>query len=792
MRRKPVISFALPFLGFLFGMRSVALATVYCIGSGPASAISHSCVYDSLEGEYYCSESTTSWTASCVDPGCKRMDLGSTDDTGCNLSYDKQSCDIKPGGHANYTQSGCSYCDDTVCKDNTTSSSQTCGSTTISYSCTNECGGTKTWTETGTCRECQTENACGTTNWDCKTATCNECEDCSPACGQTKDCGGTCLNTDNGAPTVPSCGAPNGQEVTTASTTINWGSGGAKTEYYNYRVDYGTTVYARNTQSVTLSFTPGAHTWQADAINTSCATNHSEYDYSGWTSPACSFCYETGPTLTSWTAWPPATCGSATRSRTCSETCGTDDCPAYFAIPANCPPGGTCTVVGNTQVQTRCTHCAPTLSDWGMCDSNHKRRRTCTDNDGACDGNDCASVILEEDCVGTIQGALFDASEYSSCPADLISNPGNYSDVLIANRQFNMLSPFGLPSWPDGSSNPRTLTTNNVGFYSLTAYAPGSSYTYDFSALEGTYTGVNDPKLKCTSAAAGLPGCSTADATQPCSAATLPNMSFGFWRVYGGWWQAVGGSVYAETGLRSRIPASIPPLSYPFPNQKLLVSDGARTGILVHGFGWRGTELGTNPNADVSETTLQVKSVYDGLRYDYNFFKTRMDVFPSSTWTSQSIENYDDGGVGYMIFKSNTDVTIGEALNVNADKKAILLVDGDVSINANVFVASGSFFAIIASGTITYSPGVTSAQGWYVADSIYVPCAITAGACNKTDVQFEGQGSFVGWSGINLYRDMAAENNNNPSEKFIYRPDFLLNAPTPIRVYSKKYSPFIP
>ncbi len=450
--------------------------------------------------------------------------------------------------------------------------------------------------------------------------------------------------------------------------------------------------------------------------------------------------------------------------------------------------------------RTVCVEGGETYGVWSACNaSTHKRTRTCTET---CGTDDCTAAgavggVITQDCVGTIQGALFDASDMTTCPADIISNPGNYSGALIANRSFNMTSPFGPPSWPGVNAATRTLTTNANGFYTVNAYAPGT-YTYDFSALAGDYTGVNDPKLKCTSAAAGLPGCSTEDETQPCSAATLPNMSFGFWRVYGGWWQAVGGSVYAETGLKSNIPASVPPLSSPYNNQKLIVSDAGRTGILVHGFNWQGTELGTNPNAGVSVAGYRAQSLYDGLRYDYNFYKTRMDVFPSKKWEADSIVKYDDGGTGFQIFTSDTDVTIGSPspIVVDTGKKIILLVNGNVNINQDISTATNSFFAVIARGTITYSYNVNIAQGWFVANSISVPCrdvVAPMGTCDKADVQFVGQGSFVGWSGINLNRDMAAAaNNTDPSEKFIYRPDMLLNAPTPIRVYSKKYSPFIP
>lgn len=439
--------------------------------------------------------------------------------------------------------------------------------------------------------------------------------------------------------------------------------------------------------------------------------------------------------------------------------------------------------------RTVCVEGGLTYGAWSACNaSTHKRTRTCTET---CGTDDCTAAgavggVITQDCVGTIQGALFDASDMTTCPADLISNPGNYSGVLIANRSFNMTSPFGPPSWPGVNAATRTLTTNANGFYTLNAYAPGT-YTYDFSALAGTYIPV--PRFNCTSAAAGLPGCSSADMSQPCATASLPNMSFGFWRIYGGWWQATGGNVYAKNGLGSAIPASVPAA-----NQRLILSDSfGRSGMLSHGFAWAGTELGTNPNASVSTPLWRIQSTYNGLRYDFDYYQTRMDVFESTAWDGGAI-NYDDLGVGYQIFKHTGDVTLGYS-GPTGTQKAVLLIDGNVTINNDITVPDGAFLGVVASGNITINPNVTTAQGWFVGRNINFPCSDDAaplGTCDTDDVQFVGEGSFVGWTTINLDRDMGVGNNSAPSESFRYRPDMYLNVPDPMKVYTKRFTPFIP
>jgi hypothetical protein len=400
-----------------------------------------------------------------------------------------------------------------------------------------------------------------------------------------------------------------------------------------------------------------------------------------------------------------------------------------------------------------------------------------------CDGDDCAGVVLERDCVGTITGTLFDASDVSGCSAGEIAASAKYG-----SQPFSILPTPNLLTWPIISGSAPVVNTNASGVYSQQVYASATlpaNYIFDYTNLinSGLAAGV---KTECGVSMAVVTGNETND--------QVVTKNTGFWRVYGGWWQAVGGSVYAKTGLKSYVPAS---LALPT-NQKLILPDANnRVGVLSHGFAWAGTELGTNPSVGVSSSLWRIESLYAALRYDYNFYETRMDIFAFKPWADNSISTYDDGGTGYQIFKKEGDlvITSGSEILVNNNKKIILLVDGSVNINQSIRTTAGSFLAIIAKGNITFASNVTNAQGWFVAESINVPCADTVapiGTCDKTDVQFGGEGSFVAWSGFNLRRDMNTGNNSAPSEKFTYRVDMYTNAPAPMKIYSRKFSPFIP
>ena len=226
-------------------------------------------------------------------------------------------------------------------------------------------------------------------------------------------------------------------------------------------------------------------------------------------------------------AWS-AACGYQTR--TCTEDCGTDDCDGV--------------------IETNCQHCEPTIgewTDWTSCGADHtytrSSTRTCTENDGLCDGDDCLAFMTDplncpagstctydsikkvqtktEDCVGTITGTFFDASDLDSC--DLAASPPTFG-----SQAFGLSGTWGLLDLP--------VETRPNGTYSERVYAPGV-YSFDYSLLidSGLVTGV---KFECEPA--------TVTVTEQGEVVTK---NTGFWRTYSGWWQVVGGSVYAASGI---------------------------------------------------------------------------------------------------------------------------------------------------------------------------------------------------------------------------------------------------
>ncbi len=430
------------------------------------------------------------------------------------------------------------------------------------------------------------------------------------------------------------------------------------------------------------------------------------------------------------------------------------------------------------------------VSAWSACsDATHTRTREYCKED--CGTNDCLGIPLVEDCRGEIRGTLFDASNIDNCTFSYDAN--GYAILPVGTPGIGS-SDFGLTDVTIGGTHPWSplsplIRTNAAGNFNISVY-PNATYQFGFDQLADAYN--VPPKLKCSGPQAvvpdNLPGCNT----QPCS--VVKQMSFGFTRVFGGWWQTVGGSVHGEKGIRSVIPSSVPPTE-----QFLILPVGSKWGFLSYGVprpvaGWLGTS-----GALVSSKEWEKQSAYDGLIYDWGFYNNRFNLFTVTPWNGTDAISYDPGPNDYMILKADSSVN-SFSYNPTGSQKLIVLVNGDVRVTSNLIVPNGAFLMIIAKGTITFDqgvppdPSVTRADGWFVADNIMVPCKDIDGTlgCDATDDQFLGNGTFIGWGGLNFSRNLGAGNNTTPAEKFTYRQDLFNNAPDPVKIYTKIYKPFVP
>jgi len=267
---------------------------------------------------------------------------------------------------------------------------------------------------------------------------------------------------------------------------------------------------------------------------------------------------------------------------------------------------------------------------------------------------------------------------------------------------------------------------------------------------------------------------------------TDKEINFGFWKEFSGWWQAVGGDVYGGGGLSSLVPESVVPIT----NQRLILQNTN----LFDGLAWHSggnIDIGLSSDAKISESGWNVSSDFDAGPYTYEYFKAKTGVYPSRAWNGNSALNgnkptYDPpAGYDYRIYTFGTGAETAKIkFDIGSSQKMIFLVDGNVEVEDRagaggkvINVAEGGFLAVIASGKITFKNGITQAEGIYIADNLEVEST----GDTATEVQFAGEGTFVGWNGIALNRNLGVDNNTTPAEKFIFRPDFVINAPDALK-----------
>lgn len=340
-------------------------------------------------------------------------------------------------------------------------------------------------------------------------------------------------------------------------------------------------------------------------------------------------------------------------------------------------------------------------------------------------------------------------------------------------------------------------TSNRVGGNFTLTIPWGAANTGDVAYQDGTTV-------------CGCPGSCTYNA--------VPKVATGvnFYRTDNSdsWWQVQGGPVLAlgEAGVvvQSYIPASCSsPACEPYLIRR---SSGAGTsGYVITGQSQDLTSAGQVDlrrdagidqlfvdqdlnNIIASTNPSVVREVYAEFirRYKFTSERLRLDDFDGQDgrpFNEGASKPDDTPRNGVNAYWTGNDLTIDQAWNVGAGESIVVLVDGDVTIESPIDVAQGGFLAIITSGNITVDPdvGVAAASTTGVVEGVYIADGTlnfpSRGIAGGGDLKFVGEGTFVGWSGVTMDRDFndggggAISNNTYPTEFFIYRPDFLLNAP---------------
>ncbi|HUW21067.1 MAG TPA: carbohydrate binding domain-containing protein [Candidatus Bathyarchaeia archaeon] len=336
-------------------------------------------------------------------------------------------------------------------------------------------------------------------------------------------------------------------------------------------------------------------------------------------------------------------------------------------------------------------------------------------------------------CTGTITGNIRQNTDCTTCPATIVPTDSTWAVTCTGDGIDGSIGeppplPFAPARQPTNGSyicqtEDRTSTVLPFGDYTITFTPSTAPVKIQNCTPPVSYT----LNLNSSSATANFYQCPPQDP----------------------WWQTVSGNIHSDGQVIDAVPN----------NQWLM------TGIpAILSYGSFGTGL---QDSIRSIDPLYAQSGYDADIYNYLWWDRHLQDEEKIEAPNFLTEIADDGV--YTVDSSNQ--ITGAADN---GVKIVILHDGDLTLTGDIEVDPGSFLMVVSSGKITISPSVTSIQGIFIADEIEFA---TVGGI-PYDSLLEAQGTFIGWNGISILRDIGPiQSVTNPSVVFTYRPDLVVNAP---------------
>lgn len=131
----------------------------------------------------------------------------------------------------------------------------------------------------------------------------------------------------------------------------------------------------------------------------------------------------------------------------------------------------------------------------------------------------------------------------------------------------------------------------------------------------------------------------------------------------------------------------------------------------------------------------------------------------ATTFTGGSIGS---SGIYYSAVSVNT-----ASWSIGSNVKAVVLINGDLTISNNITVPVGSSVVFITNGNIVIDGSVNTLEGVYLAQGTF--------NTGNSSAALIARGSFTSFGGFILGRDLDVNNLTSAAEKFEARPDLLIN-----------------
>lgn len=471
-------------------------------------------------------------------------------------------------------------------------------------------------------------------------------------------------------------------------------------------------------------------------------------------------------------------------------------------------PAGTCGdgTCGGTE---SCTNC---VSDCGTC-------LTCWCGDGSCN------------CGESSQSCAADCGTAMFCGDNSCNNGENCSSCAADCGACPTPPPTGSPEWcGDGScNNGEWCGTCPSDCGSCTSCGDGSCNNGEncgtcstdcgacLSCGDGSCNGnenCSNCATDCGSCAGSFCGDTTCDAGETCATCSS---DCGSCSSNEAWFQISAGHVGsansggASVALQSEIPdlAECTGSCVRSVTMEDLDSTDLTDGFTVVGSGTIDVNGGYSERAENTYATDTTKTRYNE-RYEFFYRNSGLGGSPSNTFTGSESDiqkpTYNPSNISY--FQSG-DVTLQSPWSVASGETYVIFIDGNLNLadgdglsDQLIDVAPGGYLAFIVSGDITVDSNLgntsltdttSNVEGVFIANGQFT--INSKGAAAGGDDRFIGEGTFVGWSGVNLNRDFSdggarsVENLDKPVELFVYRPDFVTNMPesllVPVRIWQE-------
>jgi len=501
-----------------------------------------------------------------------------------------------------------------------------------------------------------------------------------------------------------------------------------------------------------------------------------------------------------------------------------------------CSPVEQCTDFNEKVVTTTCTD-----TIWASCCTPGIPVGSC--GDGSCTGTE-SCLTCESDC-GACQvlwcgdGSCNNGESQSSCAADCGSSNVCGDGTCTGSEDCSSCAPdcgacFSGPTCGDGSCNGsigESCDNCSSDCGSCTSCGDGScngsescsNCSTDCGACLSCGDGFCNGSETCSSCAIDCGACggdfcgdNICNGFERCDTCSF---DCGACEENAAWFQISAGNVgSANSGQSSiAIQSNITDTAdcvEPFCIRSLIMQDPDLTS-LTDGFAVVGSgiiDANGLINGQRSENIYSSNTTKSRYQEKYEFFyrNSGLASAPASDFVGSDLDalkplyNAND-----IVYFQNGDLRIGSPWSVAAGETYVIFIDGNLTLadgdgasDQLIDVANGGFIAFIVSGDITIdeslgnstlSDTTPNVEGVFIADGTFT--VASRGTAAGGDDRFVGEGSFIGWNGVNLNRDFSdgsdrsLENNDKAVELFIYRPDFIVTMPdimlVPIRIWQE-------